>query len=267
MKPRGIIFYYSATGNSRFAALSLSVLTGDEPVDIITGKNPLNPERKDFKADNFSRIGFVFPIYGWGVPPVISRFIEEISPSLVKECYLWSLCTCGDEAGIAIKRLDKKIHKLTGRHIDASFSLIMPNTYVLLPGFDVDKKETEEGKLQKAPERLRLIASKILAAEKTYDVKEGSFPGMRTDVLRPVFDKIGVFPSLWKSTADCISCGKCATHCPAGNIRMQAGRPEWGKKCFGCCACYHICPVNSVSYGKITVGKGQYFCHLKPIQK
>lgn len=41
------------------------------------------------------------------------------------------------------------------------------------------------------------------------------------------------------------------------NIKVT-DRPVWGDNCTQCLACYHICPVHAVEYGKVTAKKGQY---------
>lgn len=252
-----MIYFYSATGNSHYAAHHLANLLGTKAIDILTSEvdRDLYAEKGD--------IGFVFPIYCWGVPPVVSRFISKLG-NLPKDAYIWALCTCGDEAGIAMRLFNRQIKTATGREADALFSLIMPNTYVLLPGFNVDKKPVEERKLQEAPGRLKEVAGAI-KGRKTgiYDVHEGSFPALRTRSLFPLFERWGVFPKYWKSSDACIGCGKCSRICPAHNIEMVSDRPKWGSLCFSCCACFHVCPVKAIDYGKITVGKSQYLCPLK----
>lgn len=208
-------------------------------------------------------VGFMFPIYCWGIPPVMKRFMEARLRELGAGAYVWAVCTCGDEAGTAMRQFDRMVARARGRGADAVFSLIMPNTYVLLPGFDVDKPAVEEEKLKSAPARLGLIAE-ALSRRRTgvCDVQEGSAPALRSMIF-PLFERWGVFPKKWHSTEACIGCGRCAHVCPARNISMDGKRPQWGSRCFSCCACYHVCPVNAVEYGGITKGKGQYRYFLK----
>lgn len=253
-----VIYYYSATGNSRYAALTLGELLRTETADITA------PETMAKGIEEGEAVGFVFPIYCWGVPPVVSRFIARMGKVIKKAGYVWGVCTCGDEAGIAMKMFSRMIKNQRGTEADASFSLIMPNTYVLLPGFDVDKKEVEERKLREAPARLQEIAQTIESGQRGFsDVVRGSLPSWRTRLFYPIFKKWGIFPGCWHVSDLCIGCGKCSHICPARNISMEEGRPAWGKNCYSCCACFHVCPEKAVSYGKMTRGKGQYLFKLK----
>lgn len=60
-----MIFYFSGTGNSAWAARQLARLTGDEACDITT-----LTQVPDLKA--CQQIGFVFPVYAWGVPEAMA---------------------------------------------------------------------------------------------------------------------------------------------------------------------------------------------------
>lgn len=245
-----MIYYYSATGNTRYSALLLGKLLQTGVADILDSRIP---EPHDDES-----VGFMFPIYCWGVPPVVMDFISNHPELFSSDSYLWAACTCGDEAGTAMKSLDRIFLKLRGKRADALFSVIMPNTYVLLPGFDVDKPEVEKSKLNAAPGRLEEIARVIESQNSgVYDVKEGSLPGLRSSIF-PIFEKWGVTPKWWHVFDACVGCGKCASVCPASNIRMEASRPSWGDRCFSCCACYHCCPVRAISYSWFTNGKSQY---------
>lgn len=259
-----MIFYYSATGNTRYAAQYLREKLSGQVVNII-GNRPEEINIDGIKEND--TIGFMFPIYSWGIPKVMSDFIEKITARVPKNLYIWCVCTCGDEAGTAMKTLNNKIGRMRGRGADAMFSLIMPNTYVLLPGFNVDNKDIEDRKLSQAPEVLDRIAYVIKSRRsEIYEVKEGSFPALRSLVF-PLFEKWGVNPRKWKVSSACISCGKCANVCPASNIKMIKEPthtfPQWGNICYSCCACFHICPVKAISYGKITKNKSQYFYPLQ----
>lgn len=248
-----MIFYYSATGNTRFAARLMADGLGEECLNLLE----VNPE--EIVVKDGETVGLMFPIYCWGVPPVVNRFAETLFRRLHEDVYIWFLATCGDETGIALRQLNRKLQEISGRKADAVFSLTMPNTYVLLPGFDVDSPAVEKAKLEKAPKRLSEISGIIKKRQRgVYDVHEGSVPALRTRLLYPLFEKWGVFPSRWNASASCIGCGKCAEVCPARNISMENRRPQWGGNCYSCCACFHICPVKAVNYGKITLNKSQY---------
>ncbi|MBP3299027.1 MAG: EFR1 family ferrodoxin [Muribaculaceae bacterium] len=259
-----MIFYYSGTGNTRYAATFIARECGDaEPRFIPEALRSLREGSimtEALAADVGPSLGIMFPIYSWGVPPVVTAFISRLLPHIGSDIYIWAVCTCGDEAGIAMRLFSKTVERFTGKRPGLLASVIMPNDYVLLPGFDVDSEETMRRKLEAAPERLAQLSRLIAARTRgVYDVKEGSFPALRTRLTFPLFRRWGVNPKKWKTSDACISCGRCAHACPASNIIISEGRPVWGNDCYSCCACYHVCPVKAISYGCATKDKGQYF--------
>lgn len=42
-------------------------------------------------------------------------------------------------------------------------------------------------------------------------------------------------------------CGICSKVCPAGNIDMKNGKPEWTHHCENCLACCNFCPQKAIS--------------------
>lgn len=251
-----MIYYFSGTGNSRYAAQFLS----KSLIENLRFIPEANPERQEPEGGS---LGFVFPVYSWGVPPIILDFIAQLPDSFwrkvkIRRIPVWCVMTCGDETAKAPEMFRKAL-KGRGIDLESVWSVIMPNNYVLLPGFDVDAKNVEEKKLKEAPGRLREIAKGIRKHRKGIDVTRGSFPLVKTKLVYPLFKKWGIEPKKWISTDACVGCGICARSCPIKNVEMKDGRPVWGDRCCSCLACYHSCPRHAVAYGTITAKKGQYF--------
>lgn len=254
-----MIYYFSGEGNTRYACKRIARII-NENYRFITA---VKPDEELFEGKS---LGFMFPIYSWGVPPVMLSFIKNLSQSFIDECKsreipVWMVCTCGDDTGKACEMLEKSLID-RGLTLNGAWSVIMPNTYVLLPGFNVDSPKVENKKLEEAPLRIDRIANNIREHNWERDMNEGSLPRFKTKYIYPGFMKWGINPQKWRWTQECIQCGKCANVCPVNNIEIRAGHPRWYSKCISCLACYHYCPVHAVAYGNRTEHKGQYTCHL-----
>lgn len=255
-----MIYYFSGTGNSRYIA---TVLAGklDENIKFIPATEAQN------ESPEGESIGFVFPVYSWGVPIPVRSFIKSLSEKYISEIrkgekYVWCVMTCGDETALAPEMFLNDCKK-EGLPCCSVMGVIMPNDYVLLPGFDVDSKTLEKDKIEKSLARIEELAEKIKSKWSGIDVVRGNMPWAKTKLIYPLFKRWGVFPKKWHATEKCIGCGKCSDVCPEHNIKMieknNSKHPYWGACCCSCLACYHICPVNAVQYGKMTKGKGQYY--------
>ena len=159
-------------------------------------------------------IGFVFPVYGWGIPNVVEQFVRRYKASF-EGAYLYAVMTCGDDMGYT----DRVLEKALGRKLDAAFSVLMPDVYVCLPGFDVDSKEECREKFEKEKEAVQLITECVKERQVVRHLKRGPFPWAKTYILRPLFNRYLVTDKYFRVDASsCVSCGRCQKMCPVGNI-------------------------------------------------
>lgn len=263
-----MILWFSGTGNSRVVAerlaAGLSQQLRELTPDITASRFAL--------LDGESSIIWVCPVYSWGIPPYVRSIMKNIDISAGGKPLTHHLVlTCGDDCGLA-SDMWRKDMSARGWTAGNAYSVIMPNNYVCMKGFNVDPVELAERKLAEAPARIDAVAAGIRAYKPgdtpADDIVRGSFAWIKTRVIYPWFVRNAMSPKPFRYTKDCISCGKCAAACPLGNVTMQSGapdssgrsrrRPSWGPSCAGCLACYHVCPRHAVMYGKSTVGKGQY---------
>lgn len=250
-----MIYYFSGNGNSLHVARHLADALG-ERLSPMTLSLPL-------QEDIEGAIGLVFPVYAWGIPNVVEKFIREIlhSPKRgvkSRRGYIYAVMTCGDDMGYADKVLDKALLSVCGKTLDAAFSVQMPNTYVCLPGFDVDSDTLCKEKLEKEETAVKEIAAFVSERRSVRRLTRGSFPWTKTYILRPLFNRFLLTDKYFRvDTSRCVSCGRCRKMCPVGNIILDEV-PVWQSHCTGCLACFHACPYHAINFGSMTQKKGQY---------
>ena len=91
-------------------------------------------------------------------------------------------------------------------------------------------------------------------AEPDITITDRLISGIVNDLFYPVC----VHAKKFYATDACISCGKCERVCPTQNVRLENGRPVWGKKCTHCMACICRCPEEAIEYGKHSRGLPRY---------
>lgn len=253
-----MILWFSGTGNSRYVAERLGERLQQDLVRLTPdiASSPIHLSSDD------SMVIWVFPVYSWGVPPFVRNLIRNIkfSPETNVGNFVHHLVmTCGDDCGLAPEMWRKEIRSRTWADGNV-FTVIMPNNYVCMKGFDVDPLALQEEKLTQAPTRLDTICKIIKdnPSGQITDVTRGKFAWIKTRIIYPWFVRHAMSPRPFHVTSACISCGKCASACPLDNVRLIESKPAWGNNCAGCLACYHVCPRHAVMYGHATEHKGQY---------
>ena len=190
-----------------------------------------------------------FPVYGWDVPPIVKKFIRNLRIDENSPKYIFMVCTCGDDIGHTDKRFFRLL-KEKGWECHAAWSVLMPDTYIGLPGFEIDSEKEINQKLSAACQQTQQIAQSIIKREKNIrNLKNGKFAWTKTHILGWAFYHWLTGDHKFHTKSNCTHCGKCAKVCPLNNITYTTeGFPKWNGHCSDCLACYHHCPQRAIEY-------------------
>lgn len=255
-----MIFYFSGTDNSLWVTKTISNYFSDSK--LIEIGSAVVSGAYNYDIDDNERIGFIFPVHSWGIPWIVRKFIEQLHINNASDNLIYCILTCGDDCGLTNKMF-RKLMNGKGWECRHIYSIQMPNTYVVFPGFDTDSAELEQSKKGNA----KLLLPKIASAIKNdvpfdcYLQKGQSF--LKSRIIYPLFCRFKMSSKPFYTTKRCNGCGLCAKRCPTRNITIVDGHPQWGDCCTQCLSCLHHCPTESIEYGKQSVGKGRYFYYKR----
>lgn len=249
-----MIFYFSATGNSKYVAERIAEATGDR---LISLHDALRERRYGYQLGWDERIGFVVPVYFQGLPSIVTFFLEKLALGNVRDQYVYLVLTCGSSTGDAAGQFNK-LFKKKGLTLSAQFGIQMVDNYI--PMFRIPDREAQIQILDKAEEYIdearRAIRARGIG---DYNRFQGPVPGLQTAVgYQPYAHGRSTKPFL--VTDACIGCGLCREVCPCGAIALVDGRPQWRKKqCVNCLGCLHRCPTEAIRWKKPDEAQGRYF--------
>jgi NAD-dependent dihydropyrimidine dehydrogenase PreA subunit len=226
-----MIFYFTGTGNSLWAAKTLGKELG-EPVENLADAQETPPSCTD------GTIGFVFPTYMGDLPWLCKKIL--LSSKLNADSYIFLVMTSsGGTSGKAFSSMDRALCSI-GCRLSAAFDLQMPGNCI------VSSETDNAARLAAAPEKVRSIAQSVRARGQNYTsqgkkaekgfVEESYFYG--THSLKRL-----TMMKNFRVTDACTGCGVCASVCPTGNIEIKNGKAVHGDDCAACYACLHWCPV------------------------
>ena len=242
------LYYFSGTGNS----LRIANYLAETIEDCKT-----IPIAKIWEEDNIvcesENVGFVFPIYFFGLPSIVFDFLEKIN--LDKSNYVFAVATRGGPLRGTIPHTFKKLLRRKSKNLNAIFFITMVANNITV--YNITSEEKQKKKAEKAKKKTNEIVEIIIKKQKkttrvlTYLIS--------TWINKKFREKVNNSDSKFSITEEkCNSCGVCENICPVNNITLVDGKPQWQHKCQKCIACIHLCPQKAIQYGKKTEKRRRY---------
>jgi len=250
-----VIFYFSGTGNSLKMADDIAELIDAKIMNIA----PLL-EKKSVMMES-ETIGFVFPVYDFKAPEVVTEFVGKLKG--IESQYIFAICNYGIAPSKSLKRFQAEIEKVGGT-LSLGLSFQMPHNGIGSGNFSITRHQEMFTYWEQEKTK---IAKKIMEHEKDGIEKSKPFESMKVFLFQGVlFKSIPTFTKLlskvafhgWDALAytaneKCNSCGICEKICPVHNIHMENGKPIWEDHCANCFACLQWCPQQAITLGNVNL--------------
>jgi NAD-dependent dihydropyrimidine dehydrogenase PreA subunit/flavodoxin len=246
-----LIFYFSATGNSKYVAMKIAEGT-DDKISAIT--DCTKDTEVNITLSEGETLGIISPTYFWELPINVREFMKKLHITTKGKPYIFFIGTYGTTPG-AIGADATSYMKQKGYGFDALYGVQMPDTWT--PVFDLSNKEKVAKQNEKAENQIESIMSQIKQKRTGNHMKRRAPYAMRFIIDYAYENKRKTSNFTVENT--CVSCGLCEKKCPVNAIEMKNGKPVWKtEQCALCLGCLHRCPKFSIQYGKKTKKHGQY---------
>lgn len=248
-----MILYFSGTGNSEYTAKRIGNVTGDRVVNLFE-----KIRNNDF-SEMHSESPWVIavPTYAWRIPRIVQRWIENTTLAGNKKIYF--VMTCGSNIGNAGKYLEKLCTEKKMNYLGC-MGITMPENYIAM--FSVPTPEKAVQIIRQAECVIDKAALLIQKGENFPPAHITFADNMSSGIVNELFYPMFVHAKKFYATDACISCGICVNLCPLNNIRLEKGKPVWGKDCTHCMSCICRCPKESIEYGRRSKGQVRYLCSM-----
>ncbi len=245
------IYYFSATGNTLSIARTFAAELGDTEVISIADLDRTD----EVSFEGADTVGIFFPVYCFGVPSIVQKFVERIQPGY--KGYVYSFCTCSGMKGSAANLLEDLLKKLDIK-LANEFSTVMPSNYI--PQTVLPPDEHIQKQLAKAEKEAKGFATQVRERKHAEVLRIYPFDIFSDLVAKRAVDYLSDsdYDRWFWTTEQCDSCGLCEKICPESNIVLMNNIPVWRGHCTLCMGCIQWCPKEAVQFRQVTLNRKRY---------
>ena len=232
------IFCYTTTGNSLYIANRIADKIGAEVLPVTRKKTTCGS----------SVVGIVYPSFFWGLPRMVSDFLNNLELTGDKP-YIFAVYTYGGGAPFSAGAVSKSLKSKDNRLAFCSYVKTVEN---YIPSFKV---KDNHDLWNSADEKI----DKISACINSRKISNFIFSTIANTLYHRTYP--GFVPecdSHFSVSDACNSCGLCSRLCQAKNIQMVNGKPYFIHNCDHCLSCLNNCPQNAIDWKNKTHGKQRY---------
>ncbi len=196
-------------------------------------------------------VGFVYPVYYFGLPKRVIEFATNLNLENNKKAYFFAIATYGGSAGNALNQLNELLLQKHVVKLNFVKGLRMFANYVSL--YDMSKNVK---RITERSDRALVPIIKSIKVKKSNRVNKLTriFNSMNEDFIQ----KAANTDSGYVVNDKCTGCGICKAVCPVGNIEIVDCKPKYNHNCEVCMACIQFCPERAINYGNVTQNRRRY---------
>jgi ferredoxin len=171
--------------------------------------------------------------------------------------YFFAVAVNAGEDAATLPQL-RKLMAERGLTLAAGFSVVLPSNYI--PWGGPGTADELENRYAAARRQIPALTEQI-QARRHLPLAAGPWwqNVLYSGLLHPLsYPHIQQMDKDFWVDSKCNGCKICARICPAQNIQMQDGRPQWQHHCEQCLACIQWCPQQAIQYGKKTTQYPRY---------
>lgn len=248
---KGIICYYSSTGNTRLACkyVAGNIEVPFDLVDVVKSRK--------VDLEPYDVVGFAtFTDFG-GPPHLFQTFMEGLPQQRGKLAFVFN--TYGFMS-IKTLRILARTAAAKGFHVIAGHSLNTPESYPPMIARGRGAEEAPDEQRMRDFDAFVSTLGQLLEMAKNGQAIERSRVrvGLLNSIL-PARSRTTARQDMGAKYVDeslCSECGTCEKGCPYGAIRLDP-RPIFEmSKCYGCWRCYNRCPEHAIYTEKY---RGPYY--------
>lgn len=248
------IYHFSATGNSLSLARDLAKRLEDTRLVAIA-----DAIGKPSAPDSNERIGFVFPVFAWGLPRIVADFVEGLR--IAGSPRIFAVATCVAIPGNTLRELERLLRR-KGLGLRAGFVVgAVRSSLMKLNGFDRVMIALEGSRIPLASAQTRL--DEIVRTIEEDGIHRPETSSRLANAVGSLIHGLALrsFRTIdagFEVGDSCKGCGTCARVCPRANIEIRKQRPTFRHDCEFCHACIQWCPSFAIRHPGFDESPRQY---------